>query len=587
MGNIYFCHVQYTPNMMLKKRPFNYFINLILLIALGTIQLSAQNIEDVKKIKNIKDKKPLTLHGNLGVGMSSYFTNSSENRTAPFNWFVMGTPVLGIYGFQVPITLMYSETGRNLTHPFIYNFYGASPYYKWAKTHFGYRTMYFSDYTMSGMMFNGAGVELNPGKLRFGAFYGTLNPAVSEDTSGGLAGVFLPSYKRTAMGVKLGIGTEKNYFDVTTFKGRDNPNSLAELPLNKTIRPSDNVGLGVKFRFSLFKNWFLEGDGGISLFTKNILQDTLKGIKELEDYRNIFVVNSSTRAFYAGHMATGCQYDKWGITFQVREVSSDFQSMGIYFMQNDIREFTVSPNIRLFKGKLMINNSSGFYLDNVSDKRIASTLRKIFNTNITWIPNQKISFNAAYGNFGVSRNAGLVQQNDSLLFSLINHSVNTGITYAITQNKSIIRSLNVFANYQNADDRNEFTRDFNNSTTLNTVVTYAYNNNQKKWGGNGGISYAGFRTALGAFTVIGPTASINKSDKKGKFRGGANVSYSQRYKDDVKQGNILSVSFNSGISFAKKHQVFILANLLQNSTGVISNSLISEQRFSIKYSFAF
>lgn len=546
-----------------------------------------QNIESINKIKDIKKNKPFTIHGNLGFGLSAYHTNMNNNRMAPFNWFLTGAPVFSIYGFQIPITLMYSETGRSLTHPFVYNFYGASPYYKWAKAHFGFRTMSFTDYTMNGMLFNGVGIELNPKKLRFGAFYGVLNPAVAEDTNSGQFGVVLPAYKRTAMGMKIGVGSSQSFIDFSFFKGNDVQNSLSQIPLEKTIRPSDNIGFGTKFRLKLLKNWFVEADGGVSVFTKNKLQDTLKGVKELEDYRNIFVVNSSTSAYYAGHIMLGCQYNNWGLVLQAKEVSSDFKSMGLYFVQNDIREFTATPNIRLFKGKINITNTTGFYLDNISDKRANQTIRKILNFNMNFIPNNKLNIGVGYNNFGVSRNNGFVQQNDSLLFSLINQSFNTNISYFLSQNKNKVKVLNFFANYLNSDDRNEFTKKFNNSMTYNGVVSYSYNHNIRKWGIQSSINYSNFSTFNNQFQIYGPSVSLNKSSLKDKYRVGVNFGYSERYKNNEKQGQIFNCSMNASFKFYKKHQIQVLANLLQNSTGVISNQLISEQRVSLKYNFNF
>ena len=230
---------------------------LLLYIFVCSGTLYAQDLEKIKDIKSIKKQKPIVFGGGFGLGFSYYNSNSPIKRTAPYNWYVSGSPSVRIYGLNIPFSFTYSETGRSLTHPFVYNFTGASPYYKWATTHIGFRSMNFSEYTMSGVVFNGVGVELKPGKLRFAAFYGVFNPAVEADTSNGNFGVILPAYKRIGYGAKLGVGTDKNYFDLIYFRGKDDAVSLKRVPAFENIKPVDNVTLGPRFRFTFFKHWLI------------------------------------------------------------------------------------------------------------------------------------------------------------------------------------------------------------------------------------------------------------------------------------------------------------------------------------------
>jgi hypothetical protein len=547
--------------------------------------LYAQDLEKIKDIKSIKKQKPIVFGGGFGLGFSYYNSNSPIKRTAPYNWYVSGSPSVRIYGLNIPFSFTYSETGRSLTHPFVYNFTGASPYYKWATTHIGFRSMNFSEYTMSGVVFNGVGVELKPGKLRFAAFYGVFNPAVEADSSNGNFGVILPAYKRIGYGAKLGVGTDNNYFDLIYFRGKDDAASLKRIPAFENIKPVDNVTIGPRFRFTFFKHWFIESDLAISIFTRNVLNDTLK---ETEDVRKIYQfvrVNTSTYGSFAGHVASGLRYAKWGVSARVRQISSDFQSLGINLLQDDIREYTINPNFTLFKSKFNVGGSYGIYTDNVSGKRTNTTIRNILNTNININPNNKLNLGLAYSNFGTSRTNGLLQLNDSITFSIINESYNANVSYNFgTVKKPIVFSL--FGLYQLANDRNVFTRKYNNSEVLNLGLNSQYKFVKSKIQISWGFAYAAFMVGEQDFQTRNAQLGFRKNLNKEKLNLGINFNYIKRYQDGTQQGDIMSSNISIQARLGKRHSIQTQFRLMRNSTGIISNSAFNDQRLSLSYGFS-
>lgn len=566
----------------MKKRLL--FISIFLL---SICQFSvAQDLEKVADIKSITKRKPFEFGGSIGLGAGFYNSNGISQRMAPWNWYVSGSPFVKIYGLDIPFTFIYSETGRSLTHPFHYNFTGASPHYKWATSHLGYRSMNFSDYTVSGVVFNGVGLELKPGKLRFGAFYGIFNPAVEADTSGGNFGVILPSYKRIGYGVKLGVGTDRNYFDLIYFRGKDDPKSLKEVPAFKTITPSDNVTFSPRFKVTLFKRWFVESDIALSVFTRNVLNDTLRETDDLKTAYQFIRVNTTSYGAFAGHVATGLNFNRWSIAFRVRQVSSDYQSMGINLLQDDIREYTASPTFTLFKGKLGLSGSYGFYTDNVSNKRLNTTVRKIYNTNASLQISKRVSVSGGYSNFGTSRTNGLVQMNDSITFSIINESYNANLNIMLGKIKKPVM-LSFFSQYQKADDRNVFTRQFNNSEVVNAGSSASYK--WERWGlqTSGGLSYARFIAAETGFSTQNANLTLRKQMGKKKNTVSINSNYSRRFKESDLQGNVVSLGLTYQASIGKRHSLSTQVRFMRNSTGIISNSVFNEQRFSIQYGFKF
>lgn len=568
----------------LKKPQFH--IVFICFYMLGIVISNAQNIEDAKNIKKIKDKKAFEYGGSVAIGGSYYNSSSPNKRLAPYNWFVAGSPFIKLYGVNIPFTFAYSETGRSLTHPFHYQFSGASPYYKWATSHIGFRSMNFSDYTMSGVVFNGVGIELKPKKFYFGAFYGVFNPANELDSADFNFGVILPSYKRIGYGAKLGYGSDKNYFNLSYFRGKDDVKSLKNTPSFETIKPMDNVTIGPSFKVTILKKWFIESDVALSVLTRNTMNDSLKESKDLRTVYKFIRVNTTTYAAFAGHVSTGLNFDKWRISFRARQVSSDFQSLGINLLQDDIREFTANPSFTLFKSKMTVGGSFGFYTDNVSNKRINTTKRSIYNTSIGLTPSAKLSINLAYSNFGTTRTNGLVQMNDSITFSIINTAYTASANYNFGSAKKPFY-VSFFGNYQIADDRNVFTQKYNNSQVFNTGLNAQKTVEKIKTQVSGGISYAQFLVAAQKFDTRNAQTSLSKTFKDKKIKSGLTFTYSERFLEGKKQGNVIATSANVQTTLGKKHNIQTQIRLMRNSTGIISNTAFNEQRIALQYGFSF
>ena len=174
--------------------------------------MSAQDLAQIGKGPAVR------MSGNLSVQGGPYFyLGNGQARNEPFWWMAQGNPVLSIYGWQLPFSFSLGSQQRAFNQPF--NRFGVSPFYKWATFHFGYRSIRFNPYVMSGLQFLGAGVELNPKGFRFAAFYGRFAKPVRQDTLASITPD--PAFRRMGYGVKFGAGSRRNYVDLMLFKAWD------------------------------------------------------------------------------------------------------------------------------------------------------------------------------------------------------------------------------------------------------------------------------------------------------------------------------------------------------------------------------
>lgn len=557
--------------------------NVLIGLLLITQSLFAQDLENLKG----KKKELVKLNGSISLGTWYYNASGIDNRRTPFSWYVTGAPTLTIAGFSMPFSATISEQERSFQQPF--NQVGVSPYYKWIKFHLGYRNMVFSDYTLAGATFLGAGIELNPKKLRLGFFYGRLRRAVNEDTSNAFA--FLPSYKRMAIGAKVGLGSAYNFVEFNLLNSRDILNS-ALISNDNFVKPEDNLVFGLKNQWRLFKHLSFGADGALSVITYNknlgnIQLDSLGAEAARFSALNKYMfINTSTLAKLAGNSFAAFQANNWGLRLAARYVEPDFTSHGVYFIQDDLLQYTVNPSFSLFKQRVNFNINGGWQRDNLDNKKRATTERAIGGATLTLKPFKRMYTIFSYTNFGTTQNSGQIQINDSIRMSLVNTSYNASIGYQIPSKRN---SHQLVLSIQKNDvmDRNEFTRLYSQSNILFTNFNYSLGFNKIKANLSFGLNQSEVRSFNNTIKSFGLNFGINKSFMKNRIRVNSSINYQERSVDEVANGYIVNNSNDIQITLWKKHHIGIGVGFIKNTTSINSFRTFNEQRARFNYGFSF
>ena len=125
----------------------------------------SQNIESIAKGDVLKGA------GTLSFNQIYNHTNGKIPSRNPYSYLLNGNINLQIFGFiNAPFNFMYSNLGNQFTQP-TFNQTSIHPNYKWMSTHFGSIACNYSPYTVSGHLFQGAAIDLTPGKFSFSTFY--------------------------------------------------------------------------------------------------------------------------------------------------------------------------------------------------------------------------------------------------------------------------------------------------------------------------------------------------------------------------------------------------------------------------------
>lgn len=561
---------------------------ILIFICIATLLCSSAKAQDISSFGN---QKPFVLSGSIQLRGVYYTATGIPPDRSPFSYIFSGNPTINIYGFSAPLNFTVSEQERSFRQPF--NQFGISPHYKWITIHLGYRSIIFSPYTLAGYTMFGAGIELTPGKFRFGFMYGKLASATTLDTTTQSLVPF--SFSRTAYAVKIGVGTPKTFFDISFLKAKDDPTSVNYKGYDSayTITPAANTVFGISTRINFFKKMFIEANAAGSIYTRDINSPiTLDSFNNtlFKAARNIAIVNGTSEFNTAFDGAIGFKAKTFTVKLQYNRIDPDFQSMGAYFFNNDVESYSFAPSFRLFKNKLRFSGSIGLQHDNVKGQKEATSQKVIGTGNLSIEFSQHLGLDANYTNFSNNQTPKTIRFADSLKIAQTTQNFSVSPRFMISNTKTSntvilsanLMQLNDYNNYfaQNAVSRNINFRQF--------FINYTY-----------GLLPAQFSVYLNASTTNMSASGI--TDNNNGFTLGANKSFFKSafsinasagvFFDTRNDGNsnILNLSANMQYSFLKKHGINLLFYYTNNKPKNITSVLpgFTELRGELGYMYTF
>lgn len=527
------------------------WIPMIALIVLGSFarETTAQDLGNLGK--------PVTISGGLGGNFSRYDMSGIPARRSPYGYSLYGNVTLNIYGVSLPFSVAISEQGSSFSQPF--REYGVSPHYKWAKIHLGHRSMRFSEFTLNGVRFFGAGLELTPGKFRFSAMTGRFREAREEPER-----LYrIPQYERRGYAFMVGVG-EETFVDVSFFKAEDKVGSISQpdsIPF--LAKPEANTAVGLKGNIAIVKSKLnLSYDLGASLHTRDLNampfeeESGFLGRLQRESHANM----SSN---VAGAADAGLKYTEGNYNFGVnyRHIQAGFHTLGSNYLLSDVEMVTVSGGGRFFQGKVGVQATYGVQNNNLTERNFATTGRNIGSANVSWQATERLNVNVGYSNFSIYQT--LIMDSlftDSIVIDQTNHQVNAAAIYVLAK-QNHTHTFGVNGLYQDLSDRNAESP-FNASTQLlNWNLSYGLGflrhglNAQFSAGYQEFVSEMLNRTRF-SFSVGG---SKQLFDKKLTLRARQNFIFSET--GSLGKDQIFVTSYGLDYKLAKKHSLGLNGSL--------------------------
>jgi hypothetical protein len=495
-------------------KPKCVFINLLCAIALeGLSQDVLQTIDETKK--NLK--QPLAVTGSLGANSVFYRVTGIAPRRDPFYWVVNANLTFLLFNkISVPFTAVITQQDKNYSNgldkfsqPF--NQFGISPRYKWLTVHAGFRSLELSEYTLSGAIFLGGGIEVKPeGSLyQFTAFYGRFVKAVPHGGVNGIV-VSVPAYERRGGGAKIRLGDEKHNGELIFMKIRDDINSLP-FDTSLTITPQENDIFSAGTSQQITPWLRLTGEAAFSMLTRNLFEvagrtqhltyfDQLSSPRPSSQFNK--VLNAGVE-FKTGTVLSGLRY---------KRVDPDYRSLGAVFLTNDVEELSANTSLSALHNRMSLGLAGGVQRNNLDHIQVLTSRRWISSVNVAYNASSHLNLSVNYSNFSSNTMAMRDAFNDSIRFYQLTQNGTGSINY--TFGKQVKQTICQTGTYQESGGNKMALTTFFNSTT-NYNLTF----------GESGFSLSAsliYNRNTNAGTGVqdggGPNASFQKTFFKNRIR---------------------------------------------------------------------
>lgn len=499
-------------------------------------------------------KKGVKINGGLNFNTVHYSSQGAPNRREPFNWFASGNLNINLFGYSLPFSFSLSNAAKSYTQPF--NRIQFRPSYKWIKAYWGSTSMSFSPLTLSGHLFNGYGIELARGKWNFAAMYGKLKEAVAYDPI--LKNTSTVSFKRKGMGLKAGYrfknGDELN---IIWFTAKDDTASLVAVPQEALLTPKHNHVASVGIKKKLYKRFNIQFEYALSGIVTDQTAAGNKKTTQNRSFLKFLLPKKANVSFYDAIKASvGYNARNYGLQLQYERITPEYQTLGGYFFNSDMVNYSIAPTANLFKGKLNIGGNIGVQFNNLDKSKNSTTKRVVTNAQVSYTPGEKWNFTGGYNNFTTFTNikplADPFFQNplDSLNFYQVNNSLTTSVTHSFGS-KEVKKNLSVNATYQKAADVQEGTQA---GTRLSSFITgnLAYNQTYAKRGLtiSSSVNYS-MNNAPGSRTVFfGPGVNLSAPLFKKLIRSTCGFTYNRSMQNG--QNSSAVINGRAGFTYSPK-----------------------------------
>lgn len=538
-----------------------------LLAGPGSVQGQQIDLEHVgKDLKSKLKKKPFTFSGGINASSIFYTGNAGSGRD-PFSYFINGNVNIGVFGTSIPLSFAFTNRGfsYNYTFPRVPNRLSLHPKYKWITGHIGDVTMNFSPYTLNGLLFTGAGVDLAPrGKWKYSVMAGKLQKAVEYRPDNGQT---LAAYKRMGYGFKVDYDNGPYKWGMSLFRATDNVNSLQRKPDSLQIFPQENTAISMHHSLPLIKNLVFTGEIGISALTRDSRAPKYADSQDVNWLVKLLGGKTSTSIYKAFKSQLNYTIGSSMIGVGYERIDPGYQTLGAYYFNNDLENITANFAQSFFKGKVNLSGNIGLQRDDLDKKKTGGSRRTVMAINLSYNASQRFTSNITYTNFQTFTNIKPQFQYinqltdfdnlDTLNFRQLSQNANININYVVSNHKDRPQNLNLNFSFQDSYDmQGGVISKSNASQFYNFAGSYTFTNVPKAMNITGAFNATYNAIGKNDMLTFGPTVAVTKQLLDKKLRTNASISYNTTLPNDVTPGQqVICGRINGAYVYRKKHTI--------------------------------
>ena len=326
--------------------------------------------------------------------------------------------------------------------------------------------------------FEGAGLEYNGQRLRFGMFYGRLRHAINDNPLDPKARN--PQYSRMGWGFKVGYGSGRHYLDLYVFKGYDRLSSLAA-EWRRTTEAKENLSVALRGHTSL-GNWMsLTTNVAASIFSTDLSADRIHS-DEIDKWDKIFDARYSSLYRFAGDVNLNLSLGGVFTSVSYKLVQPDYTSLGLSYISNNYQSLGLSMSGSLTRN-IILSGNFAYQNDNLNNKQLYTTRGYVYSANAVVNLSRSLNLTAGYSGYLQQQCAGTMEVNDTTRVNRIMHNLHLAPSYSFEAGGNS-HTVSLTGGYTQNKDLNPF------STGESDVKTISY-------GASYGVSVERIKTDFG------------------------------------------------------------------------------------------
>ena len=550
------------------------------ILCLNTTPLKAQNLETLGNAGQVK------IHGTVSAGLASYGVDGRTPSREPNSWVLRGNPTLDLYGLTVPFSFTLTEQNRDFRQPL--NRFGASPYYRWATFHVGYRNLSWSRFTLAGHSIMGGGAELSPGPFHLGFIAGRLRRAIEPDSTT-VAGVIQPVYKRSGYALRFGASNEKHNASLIVVHGKDDEHSLNITASGATTLPEENLTVGLVTNDAIAPRLTFSFEWAQSAYTDNT-EGPLEGDYQGPLLKAFGFLMDHRRTTHESNAIDGSLRwkDYWGgLKLRFERIDPKYRSMGAYYFNNDLQKFTIEPTVIAMQRKLRATASLGLQRDNLGDDKSLQTNRVIGSTRLDWAPIPQYSAGVSYSNYSIDQKPSK-SQIDSTSTKIAQATNNIGVTQTVSLvRQNTAHNISLVWSLQDMQDKTENGIVDQSYTSSQLNAAYVFTWIPWNLSLSTGFNRSVFDLSTSKTKVAGPLVGANLALLRHKLTLGATLTMSTTSVDGTDTNDTNTFQLSASLREGRRQRVTARFYVHDNSAKSAGASSYTERRGEVSYAMSF
>lgn len=572
------------------------YVRLVIFLILTAIPYSwvgAQNLEAIGK------SNPLKINGGVTANEISYITSDTVNRRDPSSTVLTGNLNLNIYDLVIPLAFTWSDKQHSFQQPF--NQYSMHPHYKWITGHFGYTSMSFSPYTLSGHLFLGGGVDIKPTpEFSSSIMYGRLKKPIEYDTAN--LKYQIPTYARFGFGLMTSYNHSFNEnllagAKIIVFHAKDDKTSVL-IPDSANVKPIENMVLSTALNVTLYSKIQTNVELSNSAITRDINLPSGTTAKTIYNKLGpIFEPNASTEIYNAYKININYTDSIYMIGVGYECIDPGYSSLGAYYFNNDLENITLNGAVNLLKNKVVVNGNIGKQRDNLDNKKMNNFTRWVSSLNLNFIPNDKLNTSLTYSSFQsftyikpmIEKFTQLspYENLDTLNFTQISQSFGANMAYTLKSSEKSRQNINLNFNEQISSDRQSDKKAIAGAKFYTINIMYLYMHLPSVTSGNLSLNVNINDAPEFKNQLYGPSISITKPFFNKKLKGTISSSYNMSYINGEIDSKITNLRNSYSYTYAKAHNFNINLSLINRKRIGIKKASVTDFTAIMGYSYNF